>query len=68
MAYDSVQMSMINYRHTHTCVMHIHTADLQVGLPFSAINPSDRQILQYDHNSERQTSRIIIKHGDKVIP
>lgn len=48
--------------------MHSQAVDLQADVPFSAVNPSDRHIFQDDHNSERQTSRIIIKHGDKVIP
>lgn len=48
--------------------MHTQAADLQVNVPFSAIDPSDRHIFQDDHDSERQTSRIIIEHGHKVIP
>lgn len=44
------------------------STDIHTVVPFGAINPSDRQIFQDDHYSERQSSRVIIKHGDKVVP
>lgn len=36
-------------------------------LPFCAVDPGHRDVLQnHDHN-ERQTSRVVVKHGDKVV-
>lgn len=39
----------------------------QLVLPFSTIYPGNRYIFQDDHDSERQTSGVVVKHGDKVI-
>lgn len=36
-------------------------------LPFCAVDPGHRDVLQdHDHN-ERQTSRVVVKHGHKVV-
>lgn len=37
-------------------------------VPLSAIYPSYRDVLQDHNHSEGQTSRVVIKHGDKVVP
>ena len=37
-------------------------------LPLGAVDPGHWHILQDDHDSERQTSGVVVKHGDKVVP
>lgn len=39
-----------------------------VRSPLSAIDPGHRDVLQDHHHSERQTSGVVVKHGDKVVP
>lgn len=34
----------------------------------SAVNPGHSDILQQNHDEERQSGRIIVKHGHKVVP
>lgn len=39
-----------------------------VKLPLSTVDPGYRDVLQDHHHSERQTSGVVIKHSDKVVP
>lgn len=36
-------------------------------LPFCAVDPGHGDVLQDHHHNERQTSRVVVKHGDKVV-
>lgn len=38
------------------------------SLLLGAINPGHGDVLQDDHDGERQRGRVIVKHGDKVVP
>lgn len=38
-----------------------------ITVPFCAIDPGHRDVLQDDDHNERQTSRVVVKHGDKVV-
>ncbi len=44
------------------------TSSKWIRQPLGAIDPGYRYILQDHHNGEGQTSRIVIKHGNKVVP
>lgn len=39
-----------------------------VDLLIDPIEPGDRHVFQYDHYEQRQSSRVVIKHGHKVVP
>lgn len=38
-----------------------------LDLPLSAVDPGNRDVLQKCHHGERQTGRVIVKHGDEVV-
>lgn len=65
---DTEQQQTITVRIILNIFTTMSSTDIHTVVPFGAVNPSDGQIFQDDHYSERQSSRVIIKHGDKVVP
>lgn len=38
------------------------------SLLVSPVDPGDGHVLQDDHDEQRQRSRVVVKHGYKVVP
>lgn len=32
------------------------------------VEPGDGHVLQYDHDEQRQRGRVVVEHGDEVVP
>lgn len=52
---------------TYTSIQRTQSSGLQ-AVPLSAVDPGHGDVLQEHHHGERQAGRVVVEHGDKVVP
>ena len=73
---DAVETHFCTFKTTpkmtqNTSTMKICTTERPVDIgasPLGAVDPGHGDVLQEHHNGERQASRVVVKHGHKVVP